>query len=179
MTTYAEVQGNTLILYPYLFSTLQAQNPYTNFGGNNDVAFWFPQTQTAIENNYTLAPVKILPEPGYDPATEICVQDVNPTLLAGVWSIGWTVTTMTSEQKDEYDQTIKDQNKAQATQFLTSTDWTALPSVGDPAQSNPYLVNQAAFLLYRSQVRAIAVNPPATPVNEWPILPVEQWSATL
>jgi hypothetical protein len=176
MTTYAEVQGTTLILYPYLFSTLQEQNPSTNFGDNYDVAYWFPQTQTAIENNYSLAPVTILPQPGYDPSTEICVQDINPTLLAGVWTLGWTVTTMTPEQKDDYDQTIKDQNKQQAMRLLASTDWTAFPSVGDPAQSDPYLVNQSAFVAYRSQVRAIAVTPPTTLVTEWPTLPTEQWS---
>lgn len=49
-------------------------------------------------------------------------------------------------------------------------------SVGDSQESNPYLVNQTAFLSYRSQVRAIAVNPPATPVTNWPVLPQEQWS---
>jgi len=174
--TYAEVQGTTLILYPYLFSTLQEQNPYTNYGDNYDVAYWFPMTQTAIENGYTLAPVTILPEPGYDPNTEVCVQDTNPTLLAGTWTLGWMITTMTPEQKAQHDQQVQAQNKQQATQLLTNTDWTSIPSVGDPAQSNPYLVNQAAFLSYRSQVRAIAVNPPTTPVTTWPTLPTEQWS---
>jgi len=175
--TYAEVQGTTLILYPYLFSTLQAQNPYTNYGDNYDVAYWFPQTQTAIENNYTLAPVTILPEPPYDTNTQVCTQNAAPTLINGVWTLDWTVATMTPEQKAAHDQQVQAQNKQQASQLLTNTDWTAIPSVSDPAQSNPYLVNQAAFLSYRSQVRAIAVNPPTTPVMTWPTLPTEQWSS--
>lgn len=33
---YAEVNGDTLIKYPYNFDQLQAENPYTNFGGNYD-----------------------------------------------------------------------------------------------------------------------------------------------
>ena len=173
--TYAEVQGTTLILYPYLFSTLQEQNPYTNYGDNYDVAYWFPMTQTAIDNGYTLALVTILPEPTYDTNNEVCVQDANPTLLPGTWTLGWTVTTMTPEQKAQHDQQVMAQNKQQATQLLTNTDWTAIPSVADPQQSNPYLANQNAFLSYRSQVRAIAVNPPTTPVTTWPALPVEVW----
>lgn len=174
--TYAEVQGTTLILYPYLFSTLQEQNPYTNYGDNYDVTYWFPMTQTAIDNGYTLAPVTILPQPTYDPNTQVCNQNANPTLVDSVWTLGWTVATMTAEQKAQYDQQVQAQNKQQATQLLTNTDWTSIPSVGDAAQSNPYLVNQAAFLSYRSQVRAIAVNPPTTPVTNWPTLPAEQWS---
>ena len=174
---YAEVKGSTLIKYPYLFSDLQADNPSTNYGDNYDVAYWFPLTNTAIDNGYTLAPVVDVPAPTYDANTEICTQNANPEFIDGVWFLGWTVSVMTPEQKAAHDAQFQAQNKQQATQLLTNTDWTSIPSVGDPQQSNPYLVNQAAFLSYRSQVRAIAVNPPVTPVTSWPTLPVEQWSS--
>jgi len=176
MTTYAEVQGTTLILYPYLFSTLQSQNPYTNYGDNYDVAYWFPQTQLAIDNGYTLEPVTILPEPTYDTNTEICVQDADPKMIGETWTLGWTVSEMTPEQKASHDAQVQAQNKNQATQLLTNTDWTSIPSVADPAQSNPYLMNQNDFFTYRNQVRAIALNPPTTPVTNWPVVPTEQWS---
>jgi len=65
--------------------------------------------------------------------------------------------------------------KNQATALLTATDWTSIADVSNPAVSNPYLMNQSAFLAYRSQVRALAVNPVANPV--WPTLPTEQWSS--
>ena len=70
---------------------------------------------------------------------------------------------------------IQAQNKATASQLLQATDWTELPSVSDVTDS-PYLVNVADFLTYRTALRGIAVNPPATPVDPWPIKPVEQWS---
>ena len=72
-------------------------------------------------------------------------------------------------------QQIAAQNKAQAESLLQATDWTATIDIADPAYSNPYLTNQAEFLSYRSQNRAIAVNPPITPA-EFPNKPVEQWS---
>ena len=174
--SYAEVHGTQVIQYPYTFSNLQSENPYTNYGGNDNVAYWFPMTDLAINQGYTLAQVRQLPQPSYDTSTEMCVANNTPSLVDGEWVDGWTVTTMTPEQKAAYDQQIQSQNKQQATQLLTNTDWTSIPSVGDPAQSNPYLINQAAFLSYRSQVRAIEVNPPTTPVTNWPILPAEQWS---
>ena len=65
--------------------------------------------------------------------------------------------------------------KAQATQILNSTDWTSIADVGDPTKANPYLINQAEFIAYRSTVRGYAVNPVVDPV--WPTAPTEQWSS--
>jgi len=64
-------------------------------------------------------------------------------------------------------------NKASA--LLSETDWTSIADVANPAVSNPYLTNQAAFLSYRSQVRNLAVNPVADPV--WPTQPTAVWSS--
>jgi len=68
------------------------------------------------------------------------------------------------------------QCKQQATGILTATDWTSIADVGDPAKSTPYLMNQGAYIAYRSTVRNYAVNPVETPV--WPTAPSEQWSST-
>jgi hypothetical protein len=65
--------------------------------------------------------------------------------------------------------------KNQAVSILNATDWTSIGDVGNPQMSNPYLVNQAAFISYRSQIRALAVNPVENPV--WPTAPTEQWSS--
>jgi hypothetical protein len=71
-------------------------------------------------------------------------------------------------------QTAKNDCKQKAVSLLQATDWTTIPDVADSAVSNPYLMNQAAFAAYRSQVRALAVNPVADPV--FPAQPTEQWS---
>jgi hypothetical protein len=63
----------------------------------------------------------------------------------------------------------------QAKVILTATDWTSISDVGNSQMSNPYLLNQSEFIAYRSQVRALAVNPVADPV--WPVMPTEQWSS--
>ena len=65
--------------------------------------------------------------------------------------------------------------KQTATGILQSTDWTSIADVGDPTKANPYLVNQAAFISYRSTVRNLAVNPVIDPV--FPTAPTEQWSS--
>lgn len=67
-----------------------------------------------------------------------------------------------------------DANKAEAERRLQTTDWVNQPDVYDPA-STPHLTNRDAFLAYRSQVRAIAVNPVAGNLN-WPTEPAAVWS---
>jgi hypothetical protein len=62
----------------------------------------------------------------------------------------------------------------QAKAILTATDWTSIADVGDPTKANPYLINQAEFVAYRSTVRGYAVNPVVDPV--FPTAPTEQWS---
>jgi hypothetical protein len=63
--------------------------------------------------------------------------------------------------------------KQQASGLLYKTDWTTISDVADPTKSNPYLMNQAEFIAYRSQVRALAVNPVINPT--FPPVPAAQW----
>ena len=72
------------------------------------------------------------------------------------------------------EQPLKD-CKYKASKLLYQTDWTTIADVADPMKSNPYLLNQSAFIVYRSNVRKLAVNPVADPV--WPVEPTAQWSA--
>ena len=65
-------------------------------------------------------------------------------------------------------------NKAKATRLLQATDWVNQPDVTNTSL-NPHLLNQGDFLVYRSQLRAIAVNPTAGNLD-WPVKPQEQWS---
>ena len=172
---YAEVKDTQLITYPYGFSQLQADNPYTNYGGNQDVAYWFPQTTTAIENGYTLAEVVNAPQPAYDQAHQNCTLNADPTLVGEIWTLEWTITDFTPEEQAAYDANLAQQNKTKAQQILTNTDWTSIADVADPLKSNPYLMNQAEFTAYRSTIRNIAVNPTWDAV--FPTAPTEQWSS--
>jgi hypothetical protein len=69
-----------------------------------------------------------------------------------------------------------EENKQTAINLLQQTDWTSVADVGNPDMSNPHLMNQAEFIAWRSQVRAIAVNPVAG-ANIFSSKPQEQWSS--
>ena len=68
-----------------------------------------------------------------------------------------------------------DENKTTAVGLLQQTDWTGVADVGNPAMSNPYLENQAEFIAWRSQVRAIAVTPIAGNLDIFNQIPQEVW----
>ena len=93
--------------------------------------------------------------------------------IDGNWYTKYKVTDMDQEGIDAVNANKTKSIGQQAQQLLSSTDWTTIPSVADPEQSNPYLTNQAEFIAWRSQVRAIAITPawdsviPAQPKNTW------------
>jgi hypothetical protein len=68
-----------------------------------------------------------------------------------------------------------EENKQTAIFLLQQTDWTQIPSVSDPALSNPYLANKNAFDIYRNSVRQYALNPVAGDIT-WPTMPQEVWT---
>ena len=90
------------------------------------------------------------------------------SLVDGTWTPPPAPPAPTPEQ-------IQAENKSQATALLQQTDWTCTVDISNPQYSNPYLMNQDAFLAYRSTVRQIAVNPPTTPAV-FPVMPDEIWS---
>jgi len=92
----------------------------------------------------------------------------------GAWYTSFIVEDMDAEQIAAKNAELAASNKAQATTLLTQTDWTAIPDVADPLKSEPYLMNQAEFVSYRSVIRAIAVKP--TYDAFFPNMPVEEWS---
>jgi hypothetical protein len=66
-------------------------------------------------------------------------------------------------------------NRSTAIQLLQKTDWTQIPSVSDPALSNPYLANKNEFDIYRNSVRQYALNPVEGDIT-WPTMPQEVWT---
>ena len=98
MTNYAEVNGATLVQYPFGLAQLQAENPYTNYSANVNLATVYPTTHTAQTTGNTLAPVTIATQPAYNPATQLCLPNAAPTLIGGIWTLGWTVSSMSAAQ---------------------------------------------------------------------------------
>ena len=76
------------------------------------------------------------------------------------------------EQQAELDKKLKAECKLKASELLYATDWTTIPDVAN-TENSPYLSNQSEFIVYRNQVRKLAVSPVVDSV--FPEKPVEVW----
>jgi hypothetical protein len=128
--------------------------PNTSFPATGPTPKWMAENSCMYVNTY-------LP---YDQSTQV-LTTVAPYILVAdpTKPLDWVYTVkveqMTPEQLAQYRQSIAAQNKTKAANLLSQTDWTAIPDVADPLKSDPYLVNQAEFVAWRSNIRAIAVTP--------------------
>lgn len=154
----AKVEGQTVLEV----ADYQSMFPNTSFPSTGPTAEWMAEN--------SCLPVSVwLP---YDPATQY-LESVAPYVNGDtVYTV--QVAQLTPEMIEQIHQNEAAQNKQKGKQILSDTDWTAIPSVADPLQSNPYLTNQAEFLAYRSAVRDIVLNPTWDAV--FPVPPVEIWS---
>ena len=158
MANYINTQTGA---YPVSQQQIQLDYPNTSFPN----PFVAPEPYAVVLQS---------PQPSYDTLTQ-GVREIAPTETAGQYYQAYEVYDLTPEQIQYNKDQLAQQKKAQGKQLLSNTDWTAIPSVADPLQSNPYLTNQDAFFTYRSAVRDIVLNPTYDAV--FPEEPVEIWSA--
>lgn len=89
--TYAKTHDITLIKHPYTFTDLREENPYTRYDGRFTLSEWYAQTDDASATGATVVEVVIADQPEYDTATHYLIQQTTPTLIDGVWTIGWDI----------------------------------------------------------------------------------------
>lgn len=157
------INAQTLATYSYVYEIRQAFP---------DVSFPEYPTDSDFET-VGVYPVKPTQQPAYNPITQNLVEET-PQYVDGEWVQVWTVEPATPEEIALREEAAKQENKNQASNLLSATDWVELGDVANPA-SPPFLANKADFTAYRQQLRAIAVNPPVT-VEPWPVKPEEIWS---
>ena len=80
-------------------------------------------------------------------------------------TLSWYSTDIAQPSKEQCDAQIEilkleqplEACKEKASSLLYGTDWTTIPDVANPSTSNPYLMNQAAFVAYRNQLRQLEI----------------------
>jgi hypothetical protein len=149
MTVYAKVTGSALIQYPYTFGDMMAENPYTIFPANTDIAAVFPQTDSAVTNGWSLAPVEFLPQPSFDPSSQVCVQDLAPILVNNIWTVGWTVRAMGAQEQADATMQKTKSVRADRDQLLANTDWRILKSYENGG------LEQSVWVSYRQALRDV------------------------
>ena len=161
MSMYAEVQGSTLIRFPYTHGSLMEENPFTNYGNDPDLPSIFPATDTAVQNGYSLVEVTVQPEPAIDMRTQRLERQA-PSLNDGVWSIGWTVIQKTADEMSAEVSAKAAAVRADRNKRLADCDWTQLAD--SPA-------DDLAWATYRQLLRDVPSQVGFPWDVSWPISP--------
>ena len=140
--------------FPYTVGQFRRDNPNTSFP---------KQVPDAVLAGYGVYPVTFTAQPDIDERTQKVEQDAQPTLVGGNWTIGWTTSSKTAEEVQEYDDGVAASNRAERDGKLAATDYLAL--------SDNTLSTEMAT--YRQALRDITTHANWPNLNEadWPTKP--------
>ena len=92
---FARVNTGGCVKFPYTQDTLQEENPHTAFDFSVPLPELFAPTEAALTTGDEIVEVIMSMNPGYVTADKEAVQATTPTLIDGVWTLGWNIVTKT------------------------------------------------------------------------------------
>jgi hypothetical protein len=149
-----KITSGNVDTYPYSVGQLRRDNSNTSFP---------KQVPDAILAEYGVYPVTLLEQPDIDTRTQRVTQEAQPSLVGDNWTIGWTTSSKTAEEIQEYDDNTAANNRAERDARLAATDYLAL--------SDNTLSTEMAT--YRQALRDITTHANWPNLNEadWPTKP--------
>lgn len=149
---YVLAPNQTVEIFPYSIGALRRDNPNTSFPRN---------PSDAMLAGWSVFPVVEQEPPSYNPATQNLNQ-VNPTLINGVWTQTWQVTEASPKEIASRTEAKSIEVRTDRNSRLAACDWTQLAD-------NPLTADaKLAWALYRETLRMVPEQP-GFPWNvEWP-----------
>jgi len=114
---YVKTTSGSVDTYPYSIGQLRRDNPTTSFP---------KQIPTEMLESYDVYPVAYSDPPSYDERTQQIAEEDNPSLVDGVWTVGFATTNKTTEQIAAYDNDRAVASRATRNSKLAETDFYAL-----------------------------------------------------
>jgi|TARA_R100001460_G_scaffold20189_3_gene41918 hypothetical protein len=94
MVLCVKIKDGKIEKYPYSKASLKAENPDTSFPLN---------ISDELAESYGVYPVNYVAEPSHDIRTKKIIQDTEPSLVDGTWTVDWTIVDRTTEEIATYD----------------------------------------------------------------------------
>lgn len=118
---FAEVNKQTVVTFPYDYDTLCKKNPYTKFS-QDDLLTMYAGTEANLSGN-ELVRVSVANKPQFDSQTQTVVQQEQPSLINGIWTLGWSIKTLSAEEQLANQNNKASEVRADRNQRLADTDW--------------------------------------------------------
>ena len=155
---HVKITSGSVDTYPYNVGQLRRENPNTSFP---------KQIPDEMLESYGIMPVTVVDMPSINTRTQKTDQASSPSLVDGAWTIGWTTSSKTSEETQDWDDSIASSNRDTRNQLLTASDWTQIP---DSALTDEA---KALWVTYRTALRNLPAhaNWPNLEDADWPTKP--------
>lgn len=150
---HVKITNGTVDTYPYNVGQLRRDNPYTSFP---------KQIPEEMLKEYGVFPVSYTDAPSIDQRTQKLEQEAQPSLVNGVWTVGWTVIDKAQEEVRQYDEDAAANVRSQRDSLLAVSDWTQVPDAP---------VNKTAWAVYRQALRDITNQVRFPHEVVWPVKP--------
>ena len=157
---YAEVKNGAVVTFPYDYDTLVQKNPYTKFA-QTDILSMYADTEANIEGN-ELVRVTELETPTFNSQTQKVIKDLSPSLVDAVWTLGWSIQTLTQTEQDAKTVLQASFVRQIRGEKLAKCDWT---QVADAP------VDKAVWATYRQALRDVTTQTGFPWTITWPDAP--------
>jgi hypothetical protein len=157
---YAEIKNGAVVTFPYDYDTLVQKNPYTKFLQTDLLSMYFGTEDNLSGNELIL--VAETNAPTFNKQTQKIVQDSAPTLVNGLWTLGWTIQALTQLEQNEQNTKQAQLMRQTRNEKLKDSDWTQL------ADST---ANKVAWATYRQALRDITAQSSFPWTITWPEQP--------
>ena len=147
---HVKITNGSVDTYPYNVGQLRRDNPNTSFP---------KQIPDDMLESYGILPVTYTDMPDIDDRTQTVEQEAAPSLASGAWTIGWTTSSKTAEETQDWDDNIALSNRGKRDGLIAATDYFALSDV----------TMTAAMTTYRQALRDITTH------SDWPNLADDDW----
>lgn len=148
-----KITNGTVDTYPYSVGQLRRDNANTSFPKR------IPDEMLA---DWGVYPVTYTDAPSIDERTQKREQETQPSLVNGVWTVSWTVSSKTAEEIQQYDDDVAAGVRSQRDSLLAASDWTQVPDAP---------VDQAAWRTYRQALRDVTTQSGFPHEVTWPVKP--------
>jgi hypothetical protein len=155
---YVKITSGSVETYPYSIGQLRRDNPSTSFP---------KKIPDDILESYGVYAVTRTQVPSINDRTQVAVPEVQPSLINGTWTIGYTVSSKAAEEIQAYDDNKAIENRKKRDDLLAATDWVVIMHT-EKGTNIP-----ADMELYRQALRDITshANWPNLSDSDWPTKP--------
>lgn len=118
---FAEIKNGAVVTFPYDYDTLCKKNPHTAFN-QTDLFAMYAGTNDNLDGN-ELVRVTQADAPAFDKQTQKISQDSQPTLVGGVWTLGWSIETLSQQEQEAKTAEQAKSVRKERDVKLAETDW--------------------------------------------------------